>query len=236
MTRTCSTGHTKYIHVNIFRSRHTHTHIHTSKITGNESQGQEEAACACPANTTTGLLFTAPNVVKFLSTVTRSSWALPLSYYRASTFLPCRISKPKMNELGTTIVKNQPFQLLWHPFPYLRLKLDHLDSNSIVTTELIALFYAKSANQHSLQSVQPPLWRSLQYFILRLKKILTGCFFYFYFRNLRAPWYFSRNEANNSWVHFCHLITCMFHLRFWWNLHHYFYNVYPTSRPKISLK
>jgi len=62
-----------------------------SRLTGSESQGQEEAACACPANTTTGVLFAATNAVKFPCTVTRSSWALPLSYYRANTFLQCRI-------------------------------------------------------------------------------------------------------------------------------------------------
>jgi len=79
--------------------------------------------------------------VKFASVVTWLFWALLLSYFRASTFLPCRIGKPKMNEFGLTIIVNkQPFQLLWHPFPYLRLKLDHLESNSIVTTELIPLF------------------------------------------------------------------------------------------------
>jgi len=172
---------------------------------------------------------------EFPIAVTRLSWALPLSYYRASTFLPCRISKSKMNKLSVTIVKNQPFQLLWCPFPYLRLKLDRLDSNSIVTREIIPLFYAESANQHSLQSIQSPLLRSLQYFILWLKKILTDRVF-FYFHNLCMPQYLLRNEVDNSWVHFCHLITHMFHLRFWWNLHHYFYNVYPTSRPKISLK
>jgi len=102
---------------------------------------------------TTSVLFTATNAVKFPITVTRLSWALPLSYYRASTFLPCRISKPKMNKLGATIVKKQPFRLLWHPFPYLKLKLDRLDSNSIVTREIIPLFYVESANQHSLQSI-----------------------------------------------------------------------------------
>jgi len=147
---------------------------------------------------TTRVLFTVTNVVKFPSTVTRSSWALLLSYYRASTFLHCRISKPKMNELGATVVKNQPFRLLWCPFPFLRLKLDHLDSNSIVTRELIPLFYIESANQHSIQSVQSPLLRGHQYSIPQLKKILTGChFFIFYFRNLHAPWYFSRNEVDN---------------------------------------
>jgi len=133
-------------------------------------QGQEEAACARPADMTTGVLFIATNAVKFPSTVPRSSWALPLSYYRTSTFLPCRISKPKMNELDATVVKNQPFRLLWHPFPYQRLKLYCLESNSIVTKELIPLFYVESANQHSLQPVQPPLLHGLQYSILRLKK------------------------------------------------------------------
>jgi len=84
------------------------------------------------------------------------------------------MNKPKMNEFGVTVVKNQPFRLLWHPFPYLRLKLDRLESNSIVTIELIPLFYVESANQPSLQSVQPPLLRGLQYSILRLKKILSN--------------------------------------------------------------
>jgi len=120
--------------------------VNISRLTGSESQGQEEAACAHPANVTTSVLFTATNAVKFPVTVTRSSWALALSYYRASTFLPCRISKPKMNKLGATVIKNQPFRLLWCPFSYLRLKLDHLDSNSIVTRELIPLFYVESAN------------------------------------------------------------------------------------------
>jgi len=128
-----------------------------SSLTGSESQGQEAAAYTHPAKATTGVLFTATNTMKLPSTVTWSSWELPLSYYRVSTFLPCRISKPKMNELSATIVRNQQFQLLWHPFPYLRLKLDHLNSNSIVTRELIALFYVESANQNSLQSIQPPL-------------------------------------------------------------------------------
>jgi len=75
-----------------------------------------------------------------------------------------------MNELSATVVKNQPFQLLWCLFPYLRLKLDHLESNSVVTRELILLFYVESVNQHSLQSVQPPLLCGLQYSILQLKK------------------------------------------------------------------
>jgi len=133
-------------------------------------QGQEEAACACPGDVTTSVLFTATNAIKFPSTVTQVSWALLLSYYRAITFLQCTISKPKINKLGATNVKNQPFQLLWHLFLYLRLKHDRLKSNSVVTRELIPLFYAESANQHSLQSIQPPLLRGLQYSILRLTK------------------------------------------------------------------
>jgi len=170
-----------------------------SRLTGSELQGQEEAACAHPADATTGVLFTATNAMKFPSTVTLSSWALPLSYYRASTFLPCRISEPKMNELGATIVKYQPFQLFWCLFLYLRLKLDRLESNLIVTRELTPLFYVELANQHSLQSVQPPLLRCFQYSILRLKNLDQLLFFYFfYFRNLHVPRYFSRNEADNS--------------------------------------
>jgi len=119
---------------------------------------------------TTGVLFTATNAVKFPCAVTWSSWALPLSYCRASTFIPCRMNEPKMNELGVTVVKNQPFQLLWHLFPYLRLKLDCLESDSIVTRELKSLFYVESAKQNSLQSIQPPLLCCLQYSVVRFKK------------------------------------------------------------------
>jgi len=75
-----------------------------------------------------------------------------------------------MNKFGATVVKNQPFQLLWCLFPYLRQKLDRLDSNSIVAREIIVLFYVESANEHSLQSVQPPLLHGLQYFILQLSQ------------------------------------------------------------------
>jgi len=73
----------------------------------------------------------------------------------------------------------------------------------IVTREVIPLFYVESANQHSLQSIQPPLLHGLQHFILQLKKILTSrrffiFFIFVYFCNLRAPQYFLRNEAANS--------------------------------------
>jgi len=44
-----------------------------SRLTGSESQGQEEAACVHPAYATTGVLFTATNAVKFASAVTWSS-------------------------------------------------------------------------------------------------------------------------------------------------------------------
>jgi len=71
----------------------------TSRLTGSISQDQEDAAYTHSADVTTGVLFTATNTVKFPSAVTQLSWVLPLTYYRASTFLPCRISKPKMNEL-----------------------------------------------------------------------------------------------------------------------------------------
>jgi len=83
--------------------------IWKSRLTGSELQGQEEATCARPANATTGVLFTATNAMKFPSAVTQSSWVLPLSYYRASTFLPCRISKPKMSELCATVASHSDF-------------------------------------------------------------------------------------------------------------------------------
>jgi len=63
-----------------------------SRLTGSESQGQEAAACMHPAYATTSVLFTGTNAVKFPSAVTWSTWALPLSYFRANTFLPCKIS------------------------------------------------------------------------------------------------------------------------------------------------
>jgi len=141
----------------------------------------KEAACTHPDDVTTGVLFTATNAVKFPIAVTWSSWALPLSYYRVSIFLPCSISKPKMNKLSATIVKNQPFQLLWCPFPFLRLKLDCFESKLIVTRELIPLFYVELANQHSLQSVQPPLLCGLLYSNLQLKKSWLVIVFLFFF-------------------------------------------------------
>jgi len=55
-----------------------------SRLTGSELHGQEEPACTCPAKATTSMLFTAINTVKFPSAITRLSWALPLSYYRAT--------------------------------------------------------------------------------------------------------------------------------------------------------
>jgi len=120
-------------------------------------------------------------------------WALLLSYYRSSTFLACRISKSKMNKLGVTIVKNQPFML---PVSHLRLKLDHLKSYSIVTRKLV-LFYAESANQNSLQLLQPPLLRGLQYSILWLKKSWLVAT-YFYFCKLRTPQYSIMNYDSGS--------------------------------------
>jgi len=207
-------------------------HYIISRLTGSESEGQEEAACACPSDATTGVLFTATNAVKFPSTVTWLSWALPLSYYRASTFLPW-ISKPKMNKLGATVVKNQPFRLLWCPFPYLRLKLGHLESNSIVTRENNTFVLCRISKPTFITIHSTTLLCSLQYSDLRLIWLVVVFLInYFYFCNLCVPQYFSRNEADNLWVHFHHLITCMFCLQFWWNFYLYFYSVYPTSRPK----
>jgi len=58
-------------HQNTFTSSHHSSQV--SRLTDNESKGQQEAACTCPANTTTSLLFTATNAVKLASVVTRSS-------------------------------------------------------------------------------------------------------------------------------------------------------------------
>jgi len=75
-----------------------------SRLTSSESQDQEEAAYACPADTSTSVLFTATNAMKFPSTVPWSSWALPIGYYRASIFLQCRHCK---NILRSSIITNQ---------------------------------------------------------------------------------------------------------------------------------
>jgi len=142
-----------------------------------------------------------------------------------------------MNELSATVVKNQPFQLLWCPFLYLRLKLNRLESNSVVTRELITLFYVESANQHLLQSIKPPLLHGLQYSILQVKKNLDRLSFFifiFLFSHTPSTSVFFKNEANNLWMYFHYLITCMFHLQFWQNLCHYFCYVYPTNRPEVS--
>jgi len=88
-----------------------------SRFTSSEPQVQEEAACTHPADVTTGVLFTVTNYVKFPSAVTWLSWALPLSYYRASTFLQYRISKLKMNELSATIVKSSHSDFYGSRFP-----------------------------------------------------------------------------------------------------------------------
>jgi len=49
------------------------THHAKVSLTGGESQGQEEAACAHPANITTGMLFIGTNDMKFARAVTWSS-------------------------------------------------------------------------------------------------------------------------------------------------------------------
>jgi len=88
-----------------------------SRLTGSELQGQEEAACARPADATTGVLFTVTKAMKFPCTVTQSSWALPLSYYRASTFLPSRMNKPKINEHGAPLLRTSHFDFYGTCFP-----------------------------------------------------------------------------------------------------------------------
>jgi len=45
-------------------------HVVISRLTVSELQGQEEAECARPADSTTSVLFTATNTVKFPSALT----------------------------------------------------------------------------------------------------------------------------------------------------------------------
>jgi len=120
------------MHTHAHTHTHTHAHTHTHMVVSRKAKKKQHVH-AQPKQLL--VCYLQLPTLKFPSAVTRLSWALLLSYYRASTFLACRISKPKMNELGVTIVKKQPFQLLWCSFSYLRLKLDCLDSNSIVTRE-----------------------------------------------------------------------------------------------------
>jgi len=51
-------------------------------------QGQQEAACACPANAATGVLFTATNAVKFSSAAAILTFMGPNSVSKAETQLP----------------------------------------------------------------------------------------------------------------------------------------------------
>jgi len=59
------------------------------------------------------------------------------------------------------------------------LSIDRLESNTIVTSKLLPLFYVESTNQHSLKFIQPPLLRCLQNSILRLKNFYQSLYFYF---------------------------------------------------------
>jgi len=78
----------------------------------------------------------------------------------------------------------------------------------------------------------------LQYSISRLKNLdqLVVIFIFSLFCNLYLSYYFSKKK----WIICDYIlpsnITHIFHLRFQWNLHHYFYQVYPTNWPKINLK
>jgi len=140
-----------------------------------------------PANMTASVLFTATRAVKFPSAVTWSSRALSLSYYRDNTFLPCRMNELKMNELSATVVNNQPFWLLWCPFSYLKVKLDCLKSNSIVTRELIP-FLCRISKPTFIIICSTTFVTRPSILHPSTKKILTSHHFYFYFHSLCAPW------------------------------------------------
>jgi len=153
--------------------------------------------------------------VKFPCAVTRLSWALPLSYYRASTFLPFRMNEPKMNELSATIVKNQPFWLLWCLFPYLRLKLDHLESDSIVTRELIHTFVLCRISKPSFITICSTtfvMWPSILHPLMK-KNLEWLSFFLLLFLQPSCALVISKKEVNNSYVYFRHLFdfddTCI---------------------------
>jgi len=88
------------------------------------------------------------NSVKFIRAIIQSSWVLPLSYYRTNTFLPYGASKLKINKLSGNFVKNQPFQLSWHLFFYLRLKLGCLAWKQFIFTRgLVATFILCRINE-----------------------------------------------------------------------------------------
>jgi len=122
--------------------------------------------------------------------------ATTLSYYRTNTFLLCRISKPKMNELGATVDKNQPFWLLWHPFPHQRLKLDCFERISIVTRELIPfLCRISKPKSNTIRSTTFIMWPLILHPLTKINLDWS-----FLFLHTLCALVFSKNEVDNLWI------------------------------------
>ena len=107
----------------------------------------------------------------------------------------------EMNKLGASIEKNQSLWPLWHLFLHLRLKLSHLESNSIVARELIPLFYVQSATK--IRSTTFIMWLSILHPLTKIN--LDWLMFYFFLLLLLHTPYalvFSKNEVDNLWIYF----------------------------------
>jgi len=180
------------------------------------------------------MLFTDTNAVKFPSAVTRSSCTLPLCYYRASTFLPCRISNLRWT--------NSVPPLLWtsHSDFLAPVSLSKAEAWSSRTQ----LSCYQRINTFVLCRISKPTFITIRSTTFgtrpsilhpSTKKNFDRALFSLFLHTPRAS-VFSKNEADNLWIYFRLPITCMFHLRFWQNLCHYFYYVCPTNRPELSLK
>jgi len=128
---------------------------------------------------------------------------LPLSYYRTNTFLPYGVSKPKINKLSGNFVKNQPFQLSWHLFSYLRLKLGCLARKQFIFTRgLVTTFILCRINEPKFIIIHSiTLLHGLQYTgsidSLTKNNLDQLSFFALFLQPLHAS-EFSQNEADNS--------------------------------------
>ena len=60
-------------------------------------------------------LFTRSTALKLANVLAKPPLELSLSYYRPTTFLLYRINKPRMEDIGATIPKYQPWRVLWRP-------------------------------------------------------------------------------------------------------------------------
>jgi len=138
-----------------------------------------------------------------------------------------------MNGLGATIDKKQPFWFLWHSFLHLEPKLGHFESNSIVARGLIPSYVLCRISKPkfiTICSTTFVMQLLILYPLTKIKILTICCFFLFLFLHTLYALVFSKNEVNNLWIYFCHLITHMFCLWFWQNFYLYFYSVYPDLK------